>query len=454
VSALGSITARVKTDVGRAPTAWLYLVIALTWGLAMALITPPFQVPDEDAHYYRAWSVAQLELVAEPGWVLTLPDNVATLPERLGSSVVDWNTNRYSVRAARDMLWEPIAPTSRGQVTAAATYGPIGYIPQAIGISAARVLGHSPLLALYFGRFLNLCASAMIAFFAIRMVPFGKPLMALVALLPMVVFEAASLSLDGLALSGCFLFLAIALRLSTRPFLRTADLVLMTCTATVMLNIKPGFVALVLLIFMLRPRQFGSGRRRYAVWVISTLAAAVGLSALLMLVPPHLASLGINGVDQSGQLAFVLQHPWAFTKVLYRTFDLMLLILAQEGYGVLGWLNVGLPVVGMCGMVLAAILFMGYQETVRTTHWQRLVMCATGVVLACVVSLALYTASPVAAPAVGDLQGRYFIPVLALGLFAIYGIRPRRERAILLILVAAVGVAAVTTIAALLRFYY
>jgi len=310
------------------------------------------------------------------------------------------------------------------------------------------------LLALYFGRFLNLCASAMMAFFAIRMVPFGKPLMALVALLPMVVFEAASLSLDGLALSGCFLFLAIALRLSTRPFLRTADLVLMTCTATVMLNIKPGFVALVLLIFMLRPRQFGSGRRRYAVWVISTLAAAVGLSALLMLVPPHLASLGINGVDQSGQLAFVLQHPWAFTKVLYRTFDLMLLILAQEGYGVLGWLNVGLPVVGMCGMVLAAILFMGYQETVRTTHWQRLVMCATGVVLACVVSLALYTASPVAAPAVGDLQGRYFIPVLALGLFAIYGIRPRRERAILLILVAAVGVAAVTTIAALLRFYY
>jgi len=144
VSALGNIAARVKTDVGRAPTAWLYLVIALTWGLAMALITPPFQVPDEDAHYYRAWSVAQLELVAEPGWVLTLPDNVATLPERLGSSVVDWNTNRYSVRAARDMLWEPIAPTSRGQATAAATYGPIGYIPQAIGISVARVLGHSP----------------------------------------------------------------------------------------------------------------------------------------------------------------------------------------------------------------------------------------------------------------------------------------------------------------------
>jgi uncharacterized membrane protein len=315
------------------------------------------------------------------------------------------------------------------------------------------------LLALYFGRFLNLLASVMIVFFAIRTVPFGKPFIALVALLPMYVFEAASLSPDGLALSGFLLFLAIVLRLSTRPVLQTADLALMACTATVLLNAKSGFVVLVLLVFMLRPRQFGSVRR-YVVWVSSTLAAALGLSTLLMLVAPHaaagyLASLGIHGVDQGEQLAFVLRDPWTFARVLYRTFDQQLISLSLSGYGLLGWLTVGLPVVGMCGMGLATVLLLGNQEVVKTTRWQRLVICATGMSFVCVVSLALYEGwSAVAAPVVSGLQGRYFIPALALGLFAIYGIRPRRERAILLILLAGVGVAVVTTISALLRFYY
>lgn len=40
----------LKTDIARTPTAWLYLIIALAWGLAMALIIPPFQVADEGAH--------------------------------------------------------------------------------------------------------------------------------------------------------------------------------------------------------------------------------------------------------------------------------------------------------------------------------------------------------------------------------------------------------------------
>jgi len=46
----GQVARGLKTDVGRAPTSWLYLVIAFTWGLALALITGPFQVADEGAH--------------------------------------------------------------------------------------------------------------------------------------------------------------------------------------------------------------------------------------------------------------------------------------------------------------------------------------------------------------------------------------------------------------------
>jgi uncharacterized membrane protein len=459
VESLGRAVARVRVDVRGHPVAWAYLVIALTWGLAMALITPPFQVPDEAAHYYRAWSVANAELVAQSRMVVSLPENVASLPDRLGSLIVDWSSNHYSVKAAAGLLWEPISGHERGQVTTAAGYGPIGYLPQALGIDIARLLGHSPLLGFYLGRLSNLLVSSLLVFFAIRIVPFGKPLVALSALLPMFVSEVASLSPDALALSGFLLFLALMLSFSGREALTTVDKITIVCAAIVLLNAKPGLVTLALLVFLVRPRQFG-GARNYATWVGATLIASVGLAGVMMIVAPHAApgylhSVGLTGVDPGKQLEFMVSHPLGFAKVLYRTFDQQAIALTQAAYGLLGWLTVRLPVLGMYAMGLAGILLLGVRETVGTTRWQRLVMGVTGVVYAGVVSAALYEGwSALWSPVVNGLQGRYFLPVVALALFVVYGVRVQRQRAILLILLAAVVFAAFTTIGTLVRFYY
>ena len=53
-----------------ASIAWFYLIVTLAWGVALLVIAPQFQVPDEPAHYFRAWSVASFELVAKPGDVI------------------------------------------------------------------------------------------------------------------------------------------------------------------------------------------------------------------------------------------------------------------------------------------------------------------------------------------------------------------------------------------------
>lgn len=42
----------------------LYLVIALLFGLGMTFFNPPFEgVPDEGAHFFRAWGVSQGDVV-------------------------------------------------------------------------------------------------------------------------------------------------------------------------------------------------------------------------------------------------------------------------------------------------------------------------------------------------------------------------------------------------------
>lgn len=438
---------------------WVYLVLVLIWGSLMVLVVPPFQAPDEAAHYYRAWSVADLQLVAHSGRTVDLPENVGNLPKRVGSNVMDWSANHYSAKTAWSLLSERISPTHRSQVTTAAAYGPIGYVPQAAAIEFVRVAGHSPLLGMYLGRLFNLIAGAIIVFFAIRLMPFGKALMALVGLLPMTVAQMASVSADGVALSGALLFTAIILFLSQKEALTTKHIVWLGIAAAILLNAKSGYALLALLVFVVVPGQLG-GIKRYAVCVGSVLVAAFAISGIVMVLAPEtssasLVAAGIVGIDQGAQLSFVASHPYAFLKVLYQTFEAQAVPLANETYGVLGYLTVGLPYVGMAAVGLAAVLFLGREEPVDLTSRQRIVMLLTGGVLAGAIVLALYLGwSPVASKVVVGLQGRYFIPVVALGLFAVYGIRLRRQWVLAALLVVVVTVAAVTTLATLLNFYY
>jgi hypothetical protein len=42
---------------------YLFLFFALVWGIVQLLIMPPFQVPDEPAHFLRAWGVSDFQFV-------------------------------------------------------------------------------------------------------------------------------------------------------------------------------------------------------------------------------------------------------------------------------------------------------------------------------------------------------------------------------------------------------
>jgi len=62
--------------------------------------------------------------------------------------------------------------------------------------------------------------------------------------------------------------------------------------------------------------------------------------------------------------------------------------------------------------------------------------------------------SAVASPVVVGLQGRYFIPVTLLVLLGIYGVRLRTQRAAILLMIGVVAIVILTTLRALVKFYY
>jgi len=156
---------RTAALIERVRAEYLFLAVALPWGLALVFLVPPFRIFDEPMHYERAWSVADGQLLSALDGTVRVPANVAAL------------FNVAMATKPRDLphlLSEPISKTSERVYTSAAGYGPIGYLPQAIGIDAVRLIKGSPLAAFYVGRTANLLASLLLICLAVRLVPFGK----------------------------------------------------------------------------------------------------------------------------------------------------------------------------------------------------------------------------------------------------------------------------------------
>jgi hypothetical protein len=55
----------VRLAVTRTRLEFVFLVIALAWGVAQVFIVPPLQVPDEGDHWFRAWALTDGQLTAD-----------------------------------------------------------------------------------------------------------------------------------------------------------------------------------------------------------------------------------------------------------------------------------------------------------------------------------------------------------------------------------------------------
>lgn len=250
--------------------------------MAQVFIVPPLQVPDEGDHWFRAWALTDGQLTADPQGMLTLPGVFAHTADLYTGLISDTRVMPPSLEGqpgftGYEDLFNGAGSSSTIRVASrVANYGPVGYLPQAAGIGLGRLLGGSPLACFYLARLANLFAAVALLFFAVRLAPFGKQLFVLLALLPITMFELASVSCDALTISGAMFFTSLLLWATTRPTLRGTDVALVIAAAAVLINVKPGYEAFVLLVLLLRPAQLG-GRARYLAFVAANVLVTLGV---------------------------------------------------------------------------------------------------------------------------------------------------------------------------------
>jgi len=447
--------------VTRTRLEYVFLVIALSWGVAQVFIVPPLQVPDEGDHWFRAWALTDGQLTADRQGMITLPGvfaRTADLYTRLVGGVGGTLNLPISLAgqagfSGYEDLFNSPGPSGTVRVASrVASYGPVGYLPQAVGVALGRLVGAPPLTCFYLARLANLFAAVALLFFAVRLAPFGKQLFVLLALLPMTMFELASVSCDALTISGALFFTSLLLWASTRVTLRRTDVALVLSAAAVLLNVKPGYWALVLLVLLIRPAQLG-GRTRYMAFVAGNALVVVGVFLIVFLLTATDARVQAVGGPHA-QLLFILNQPLGFLGILWSNLQNNLPMWTLEGIGVLGWLTIALPP-ALYLFVLAAgpVFLIPMREEVGLQLWRRALLATVGVAVFLTLAVALYAFLEPTGSGNVFFQGRYLAPVWLLLLLSAYGIPFVQRRRGVPVLVGVLLVMMVLNLHTLISYY-
>lgn len=239
---------------------------AVTLGLAFTLVTPPFAAPDEYTHVAGAYSLAN-QILGYPGVRVDYEGvkEVYYLPMR--SCDAPYMRNRsgeIGVFAYKQMFDHPGGLGNAGHTTetvrvvAPANIQVAQYLPQAIGIVLARVLGLGFYPMLLLGRFCSVLAYTALMMLAIKIVPFAKNMFYAAALLPMALELSGSFSGDTMVLGFTFLFTAICLQGTYEKNLFTWKKKLgLLILAALFAPVKAIYILMIALCFMIRPENLG-----------------------------------------------------------------------------------------------------------------------------------------------------------------------------------------------------
>ncbi len=305
-----------------------FLVLALFSGLTLVLLNPPLQGPDEVAHLRRAYHVSEgrvLAHVMDQRVGDDLPKSLRS-PRFLPFYVIPGHLDARVGAADYAAAWSVRLNSEKRHFVDfnnTALYSPVPYAPQALGLALARVLRIRPLMLLYLSRLAGLATWVGLVWAAILVIPTGKWLFFLLALAPTSISMAAVLSADTVTNGLAFLTIAVLVRhaLSRARIIGWRDVAWITCLTVLLALTKFVYVTLALL-FLAMPADRAGSPRRY--W--SMAGVVIGLSALACLawsmvagrlvVPygeynPRVRDFQalIPGTDPPAKVVIALHHP-------------------------------------------------------------------------------------------------------------------------------------------------
>lgn len=418
----------------------LFVIVALLIGTAAALLNPAFGGYDESDHFLRAWQISDGDFVSRVG-AGTHGESThgGLMPAHLLTDIFVLKAagESSSGKAARAFKYlgsdAPAGHRVFIQFPATASYSPMTYLGAAAGIRASRWLHLSTLATLWVARLFGLALYVAIAARALHHMRRRRWLLASLAIAPVTVLQASTISADGITLALSLLAIAYTLRIVTLDATEALprNLAAEGFVIAIALGLaKPPYILFLLLLALVLLRRGAQRRRR--VWAGLVMGPGFVASAVWNLYAQgvYTAPERIRNVDSGRQLRFIASHPLRFAQAIGSTITGDGLRISHEMLlSTSSWMPPSAFVAVMTGALVIALIVgigrpTGHDHESDTALGLTMAVIALGTAFLVVV-LAYAGWNPVGASRVNELQGRYLYPSLALIVLAL-GLRAKR----------------------------
>ncbi len=397
---------------------FLFLIV-LTFGIPMILLIPPGAGYDEEDHLVRVWELSTFSFIPGqiPAQEMKYPKIFRDLAYRQQADVGTIDSDFWQ-RYAGVSLYEH-GYVSR-EINTKSVYSPALLLPQAIAMRYFGLKANLPALPLFYVcRFASLLSYLILVWLAIRWMPFGKWILLVLAVSPMALFQAATISADAISNGIGFLFIAGCLGTAESKEIGWKECRNLILLIFLLFLAKLNLAPLILLPYLLMPPSRFTKRGTYPCLLATTAVLfIVEVAGWNMIASLNLDSVLANKANPTAQLRYILGHPLIFLQTIIKDPITNGLVYFQgwiNGYGYYYWTPP--QVVSLFFLLsLGSVIFIDsalYQVN-RKFHIVFFLVFVTGC-LATIVSLYV-SFTPVGADKVLGVQGRYFIP-LGLPLF-------------------------------------
>ena len=388
-------------------------LLLLFFGVPMILLIPPGAGYDEEDHLVRVWELSAFSFI--PGQMSPQEMKYPTVfrnfayRQQGSAGVID---SDFWQRFARASLYED--GFVRRELDTKSVYSPALLFPQALTMRWLGRGANLPALPVfYLCRLANLLSYLLLTWLAIRLMPFGKWILLVLAISPTALFQATTISPDAISNGIGFLFVAGCLWVAKAQEIGWREVRRLVFLVFLLFLAKLNIISLLLILFLLiLPSQFVDKKLYVFLLAITLVLFLIEVAGWNLVASTNFNSLLLAEANPRAQLLYILGHPFVFLQTVLKDFVTNGLLYVQgwlNGYGYYYWTPP--QIVSFFFLLSLSVVIFLDATTEQVSKKYRVVFLLVFAASYVVTIVSLYISfTPVGLDQVFGVQGRYFVP--------------------------------------------
>lgn len=414
-----------------------FVYCALIFGMILLVLIPPFQSPDEDSHFKRAYVVSYGKFypTSQEGKVgFNLPNKMVDYINNKLTFIGDRDRKySYNELVCDDRIPVDYSDSSFQNFSTVGTT-PIVYVAPAIGIAFSRCVSHviglkniSIVNMLYFARFFSLIFYIILVGFAIKTTPILKKTFCLIGLIPMSLSLAAAISYDSVLIGVTLLSTALIFKLIFDDNVKRVTykhVIAFGIIGFILLSVKTVYITALLPLLFIPKEKFGDKPVKNIFKYFGIFIGIVLAIYVLNKIPALFLKEKANddSIAAMQQLQMIIQHPIYYIKIWLNTMFSGRNYYYTGMFGIFGLSDTFMvtAVTVMYSIVFTFIVLSDVSLEEKKFNWKYKIVAILGIIASIFgIFLAMYLfwtsimeGYGIGADSITGVQGRYFLPLI------------------------------------------